>query len=150
MINLGLVDSSDVRHLALTFPFSSHTIGQANHFRLFAGARSDYGINRYINETKRLYAVLESRLQESAYLAGSKYTIADIANYSWVRSGPTALEIDLSEWPALKKWKEEIDQRSAVQKGVDVPKRDTTPEQMAEFFKNARAKIDGMTNSDQH
>ena len=129
--------------------FLMHT-GQANHFRLFAGARSDYGINRYISETKRLYAVLESRLQESRYLAGSKYTIADIANYSWVRSGPVALEIDLSEWPALKKWKEEIDQRSAVQKGVNVPKRDTTPEQMAEFFKNSRARVDGLTNSDQH
>lgn len=125
-------------------------LGQANHFRLFAGARSEYGINRYINETKRLYEVLESRLKESPYLAGPKYTIADIANYSWVRSAPVALEIDLAEWPALKKWKEEIEKRDAVQKGVDVPKRGITPEQMAENFKNARARIDGMTNSDQH
>lgn len=124
--------------------------GQANHFRLFAGARSDYGINRYISETKRLYEVLESRLKESPYLAGSKYTIADIANYSWVRSAPVALEIDLAEWPTLKKWKEEIEKRDAVQKGVDVPKRDITPEQMADNFKNARARIDGMANSDQH
>lgn len=56
----------------------------------------------------------------------------------------------MAEWPALKKWKEDIEKRGAVQKGVDVPKRDTTPEQMAEFFQKARAKIDGMTNSDKY
>ncbi|OGE57886.1 hypothetical protein PENARI_c001G03621 [Penicillium arizonense] len=124
--------------------------GQANHFRLFAGARSDYGINRYIEETKRLYSVLESRLKESPYLAGSKYTIADIANFSWVRNAPVSLEIDLSEFPALKKWVDEINQRPAVQKGVDVPQTGRTPEQLAELFQNCRAKIDGMTNSDKH
>ncbi|KAJ5294583.1 hypothetical protein N7508_009404 [Penicillium antarcticum] len=124
--------------------------GQANHFRLFAGARSDYGINRYIEETKRLYSVLESRLQESPYLAGEKYTIADIANFSWVRGAPISLEIDLSEFPALKKWVDEINERAAVQKGLDVPSTGRTPEQMAEMFKNCRAKIDGMTNSDKH
>ncbi|KAJ5132822.1 hypothetical protein N7448_006980 [Penicillium atrosanguineum] len=124
--------------------------GQANHFRLFAGVRSDYGIKRYTDETKRLYSVLESRLQESPYLAGSKYTIADIANYSWVRSGPGALEIDLSEFPALKKWVDEIGKRAAVQKGLDVPSTGRTEEQRNEFFRNARAKIDGMSNTDKH
>ncbi|KAJ5211638.1 uncharacterized protein N7498_003284 [Penicillium cinerascens] len=124
--------------------------GQANHFRLFAGARSEYGIKRYIDETKRLYSVLESRLKASPYLAGSKYTIADIANYSWVRSGPNALEIDLSEFPALKKWADEIGKRAAVQKGADVPSTGRTDEDRNEFYRNARAKIDGMTNSDKH
>ncbi|KAJ5683778.1 uncharacterized protein N7477_000123 [Penicillium maclennaniae] len=124
--------------------------GQANHFRLFAGARSDYGIKRYIDETKRLYSVLESRLQESPYLAGSKYTIADIANFSWVRSAPDALEIDLSEFPALKKWVDEIGKRAAVQKGLDVPSTGWTHEQRTEFFRNARAKIDAMSNSDKY
>lgn len=129
---------------------SDYSTGQANHFRLFAGARSEYGIKRYIDETKRLYSVLESRLKESPYLAGSKYTIADIANYSWVRSGPGALEIDLSEFPALKKWADEIGKRAAVQKGADVPSTGRTDEDRNEFFRNARAKIDGMTNSDKH
>ncbi|KAJ5390554.1 uncharacterized protein N7496_001622 [Penicillium cataractarum] len=124
--------------------------GQANHFRLFAGVRSDYGIKRYTDETKRLYSVLDSRLKESPYLAGSKYTIADIANYSWVRSGPGALEIDLSEFPALKKWADEIGQRAAVQKGADVPHTGRTDADRAEFFKSARARIDGMDNSDKH
>ncbi|KAJ5887995.1 hypothetical protein N7495_008036 [Penicillium taxi] len=123
--------------------------GQANHFRLFAGVRSDYGINRYVEETERLYSVLEIRLNESRYLAGSKYTIADIANYSWVRSA-NSLEIDLAEFPALNKWVDEIGKRDAVKKGVNVPDIGRTPEQMAEFFKGARAKIDGMTNTDKH
>ncbi|KAJ5760957.1 hypothetical protein N7520_008113 [Penicillium odoratum] len=124
--------------------------GQANHFRLFAGVRSDYGIKRYIDETKRLISVLESRLQESPYLAGSKYTVADIANYSWVRSAPTALEIDLAEFPAVEKWVNEIGKRDAVVKGANIPDTGRTDADRNEFFKNARAKIDAMNNSDQH
>ncbi|KAJ5674170.1 hypothetical protein N7462_009609 [Penicillium macrosclerotiorum] len=124
--------------------------GQANHFRLFAGTRSDYGIKRYIDETKRLYSVLESRLRESPYLAGSRYTIADIANYSWVRSAPGSLEIDLSEFPALRKWADEIGKRAAVQKGVNIPDTGRTDEERNEFFRTARAKIDSMNNSDKH
>jgi glutathione S-transferase len=126
-----------------------HRTGQANHFRLVANVRSDYSIKRYLDETKRLYSVLESRLKESPYLAGSKYTIADIASFTWVRRGPALLEIDLSEFPALEKWVDEIGKRPAVQKGADVPHVDRTNEQK-ELFQNARAKIDGMTNSDKH
>lgn len=122
--------------------------GQAEHFRMFASTRSDYGIKRYIDETKRLYSVLDSRLGESPYLAGSKYTIADIANYSWVQVGPVALEIDLSEWPALEKWLENIKVREAVKRGIVTPKIDTSPVQMAERFKAARARIDGMVDTD--
>lgn len=83
-------------------------------------------------------------------MAGSKYTIADIANYSWVRSGPGALEIDISEFPALKKWIDEIGKRAAVQKGANVPDTGRTDADREEFFKSARARIDGMTNSDKH
>ncbi|GAB1195892.1 hypothetical protein APSETT444_005157 [Aspergillus pseudonomiae] len=125
------------------------TIGQANHFRLVANVRSDHAIKRFMDETKRLYSVLESRLTESPYLAGSKYTIADIASYTWVRRGPALLEIDLSEFPAVKRWVDEIGKRVAVQKGVDVPHVDRTNEQMG-VFQSARAKIDAMVNSDTH
>ncbi|KAJ5918823.1 hypothetical protein N7454_009967 [Penicillium verhagenii] len=124
--------------------------GQANHFRLFAGARSDYGIKRYIDETKRLYSVLEIRLKESPYLAGDKYTIADIANFSWVRAGPDALEIDLAEFPAVRKWVENIAKRSAVLKGAYIPDTGRTDAERSEGFKKSRARIDAMTNSDQH
>ncbi|CAG8007304.1 hypothetical protein PENNAL_c0021G10448 [Penicillium nalgiovense] len=124
--------------------------GQANHFRLFANMRSDYAIKRFVDETRRLYSVLESRLNESPYLAGEKYTIADIASFSWVRGSPISLEIDLSEFPALKRWIDGIDNRAAVQKGLDIPHSTWTPEQKAEIFRNCRAKIDAMTTSDQH
>ncbi|KAL4898929.1 hypothetical protein BDW74DRAFT_120504 [Aspergillus multicolor] len=125
-------------------------MGQAEHFRLFANTRSDYGIKRYVDETKRLYSVLDSRLKESAYLAGAKYTIADIANYSWVQIGPAALELDLSQWPSLHRWTAEVKQRAAVQRGMRIPETGTTPEQMAERFKEMRAKIDAMGNTDNH
>ena len=124
--------------------------GQANYFRVFAGVRSDFAIERFIQETKRLYSVLESRLKESAYLAGEKYTIADIANYSWVRFGPLALELDLSEFPAVKKWAEEIGKRAAVERGANLPDTGRTDADREAFFKMMRAKIDGMTSTDKH
>lgn len=81
-------------------------------------------------------------------MAGHKYTIADIANYSWVQVGPVALEINLSEWPALEKWSEKIKGREAVKRGIFTPEIETTPEQMTERFKAARARIDAMVNTD--
>jgi len=124
--------------------------GQANHFRAMAGARSDYGIKRYIDETKRLYSVLEIRLSKADWLAGDKYTIADIANYSWVRAGPILLELDLSEWPGVEKWVNRISERPAVKKALNVPPSTRTPEEMKEMFAKMRAKIDGMENTDKH
>lgn len=124
--------------------------GQANHFLAMAGARSDYGIKRYLDETKRLYSVLESRLSQADWLAGDKYTIADIANYSWVRSGPVLLEIDLSQWPGVDRWVKKIDARPAVEKAKNVPPSTRTPEEMKEMFSNMRAKIQAMENTDKH
>jgi len=123
--------------------------GQANHFSMMASVRSDYGINRYVTETKRLYSVLESRLATQPYLVGPKYTIADIANYTWVK-GAEGLDINLSEYPHLKRWHDEIAKREAVQNGSNIPKSNWAPEQRAEFFKSMKAKIAAMQNSDLH
>jgi glutathione S-transferase len=131
-------------------PNLSGITGQANHFRVFGSVKSEYGIKRYIDETKRLFSVLETRLQESPYLAGPKYTIADIASYSWVRSAPGMLDIDLSEWPALKKWVDTISQRPAVQKGLNIPPRGFTEEQFSQFLKAARERMDLRENTDKH
>ena len=84
-----------------------------------------YGISRYMNETERLYSVLNDRLSTNPYLAGDKYTIADIANFGWVRYAPMALEIDLAKYPAVKRWHDAIIKRSAVQRGLQVPKKVT-------------------------
>lgn len=115
-----------------------------------AGARSDYGIKRYIDETRRLYDVLESRLSKADWLAGNKYTIADIANYSWVRSAPILLDIELSQWPGVDRWMKRIDERPAVQKAKKIPEGTRSAEEMQEMFAGMRAKIDGMKNEDKH
>lgn len=60
------------------------------------------------------------------------------------------LEIDLSPFPALKKWADEIGTREAVKKGANVPDTGRTDADRMEFFKNARARIDAMVNEDKH
>src|ERR1700749_753017 len=109
--------------------------GQAEHFRAMAGAYSTYGINRYLNESKRLFDVLESRLNSHDWLAGEKYTIADIAGYAWLRSAFLLLDIDVGKWPGLDKWMRRIGERPAVQKGINIPPSSRTVEEMAQQFK---------------
>lgn len=99
-----------------------------------AGVYSQYGIDRYMAETRRLYSVLNDRLTVSPWLAGNKYTIADICNYGWIRYGPIALGIDLNDFPSLKRWHDTIHGRTAVQKGLKVP-RAVTDEQLRERYK---------------
>lgn len=94
-------------------------LGQAHHFRLYAPEKIDYAINRYTNEAKRLYNVMEKRLGESEYLAGDTYTIADIATFPWTRSWQNQ-GIVLDELPNVKRWHEAIAARPAVQRGVEV------------------------------
>jgi glutathione S-transferase len=122
--------------------------GQANHFRAMAPVHSEYGINRFTSETKRLYSVLETRLSHADWLAGDKYTLADIANYSWVRSGPLLLEIDLSAWPGVMKWVERISEREAVKRGLNVPPPTMTEEQVMEMFQKMRARVDALAVTD--
>ncbi|KAF9265561.1 glutathione S-transferase [Marasmius fiardii PR-910] len=93
--------------------------GQANHFS-YIKEKIPYAQNRYINETKRLYGVLERQLSKHEYLVGDKYTVADIKTFGWVRRGH-ALGIDVGEWPGLKAWLDRIESRPAVQKGVTIP-----------------------------
>lgn len=118
--------------------------GQANHFRAMAGVYSEYGIKRYMDETKRLIDVLESRLSHADWLAGTKYTIADIASYSWVRAAPPFLDIKLDGWPGVDKWFKRISERPAVQKGQNVPEGAKGTEEMAKMGETMRARVDGM------
>jgi glutathione S-transferase len=94
--------------------------GQSNHFFRYAPEKIPYGIKRYQNETKRLYAVLEARLQDRTYLVGEKYSAADISTFTWVRWAPWA-GIELNEFPKLKEWAQRIEGREAVQRGLKVP-----------------------------
>jgi GST-like protein len=93
--------------------------GQWNHFAVYAPEKIPYAIERYTNEVKRLHRVLDKRLGEAAYLAGDEYSIADIATFPWVRS-PERRDIDLAEYPNVKRWHDAIAARPAVERGVAV------------------------------
>ena len=93
--------------------------GQAHHFRRFAREKIPYAIERYTNETRRLYAVMDKRLGAVAYLAGD-YSIADIATFPWCARHEWQ-GVDLGEFPDLKRWYDAIAARPAVRRGMAVP-----------------------------
>jgi len=93
-------------------------LGQAHHFRLYAPEQIDYAVNRYTNEAKRLYGVMDRRLADAEYLAGS-YSIADIATFPWTRSHANQ-GVDLADFPNVKRWYHAIDARPAVQRALKV------------------------------
>ncbi|MFZ6674153.1 glutathione binding-like protein [Undibacterium sp. Xuan67W] len=94
-------------------------LGQAHHFRIYAPTKIDYAVDRYTNEAKRLYGVLDKQLAETEYLAGDTYTIADIASFPWTRSAANQ-GIDWADYPHAKRWFDAINARPAVQRGVEV------------------------------
>jgi GSH-dependent disulfide-bond oxidoreductase len=94
--------------------------GQTHHFLRNAKEDVPYGKQRYHAETKRLYGVMNKRLGEAKYLAGDEYTIADIATFPWV-SRYEWHQVDLNEFPNVKRWFDEIAARPAVKKGMAVP-----------------------------
>lgn len=100
--------------------------GQANVFLRYAPEKIKFGIDRYQNETKRLYSVLDGRLGEAEYLAGN-YSIADIATWPWINAHEWA-GISLEPYPNLTRWLELIRKRPAVIKGIDVPPSEDTNE----------------------
>jgi GSH-dependent disulfide-bond oxidoreductase len=94
-------------------------LGQAHHFRIYAPEKVEYAVNRYSNEARRLYGVMDRKLGATRFLAGDEYSIADIATFPWTRSWKNQ-GIELEEFPHVQRWFEEISQRPAVVRGVDV------------------------------
>ncbi|TFI53001.1 thiol:disulfide oxidoreductase [Mastigocladus laminosus UU774] len=99
--------------------------GQNHHFSHYAPEKIPYAINRYVNETARLYAVLNKRLSDREFVAGNNYSIADITIYPWIvpyeRQGQK-----LEDFPHLKRWFEAIQVRPATIRAYE----------KAEAFKN--------------
>ena len=93
--------------------------GQANVFYRYFEEKIPAVIARYQNETKRLYTVLDKRLADREYLCGD-YSIADIANWSWVRSHAWA-GITIDDLPNLVRWHKQLAERPACKRGVEVP-----------------------------
>jgi glutathione S-transferase len=114
-------------------------MGQANVFFRYFPEKLQPAIDRYQNESRRLFEVLNTRLMDHEWLAGD-FSIADIANWSWVRtykwSGVSADGLD-----GLKRWRDQIRERPACQRGVEVPVKIPSAEQDAaaskQFEKNA-------------
>ena len=94
-------------------------LGQNHHFRLYAPEKVEYAINRYTNEAKRIYQVIDQRLSQHKHLGGSDYSIADIATFPWLRSWDRQ-GIVLSDYPYVQAWFDKIAERPAVQRGVKV------------------------------
>ena len=94
-------------------------LGQAHHFRIYAPEKLPYAVDRYTNEAKRLYSVMNKRLGHSRYIGGPDYSIADIAVFPWLRSWKNQ-GIDWNDHPHLKGWFDEIAARPAVQRGCEV------------------------------
>jgi GSH-dependent disulfide-bond oxidoreductase len=94
-------------------------LGQAHHFRMYAPEKIEYAIDRYTNEAKRLYGVIDKRLSRSRFLGGAAYSIADIATFPWLRSWQNQ-GVVLEDYPHLKAWFDGIAARPAVQRGVQV------------------------------
>ena len=95
-------------------------LGQAHHFRRAAKVENPYGIERYTNESHRLYGVADRRLADNAYLGGAEYSIADMATFPWMARHEWHAT-DLNDFPNVKRWYAQLAERPAVQKGMAVP-----------------------------
>ena len=89
--------------------------GQNHHFGLYAPEKIPYAINRYVNETNRLYGVLDRQLQGREFIAGQHYSIADIACYPWVVPWQRQQQ-NIEDFPNLSRWLQAIEQRPATQR----------------------------------
>ncbi|MCG8591057.1 MAG: glutathione S-transferase N-terminal domain-containing protein [Proteobacteria bacterium] len=118
-------------------------MGQANVFYRYFPEKLQPAIDRYQNESRRLFEVLESRLAESEWLADD-FSLADIANWSWVRTHKWS-GVSIEGLPNLERWLDQMRARPACQRGVEVPVRipdlsdDTKGAE--EFAKNARTML---------
>lgn len=96
--------------------------GQTHHFRRFAPEPVPYALERYGNETRRLYRVLDTQLAHNEFVAGEAagYSIADIAIYPWVARHEWQ-GVTLSDFPNVQRWADSLALRPAVQRGMEVP-----------------------------
>ena len=94
-------------------------LGQVHYFKKYNSGKSVYAEERFYQEARRLYGVLDQRLGDAEYLAG-EYSIADMATWPWI-SRFEWQQISLTEYPNVKRWYTQIANRAAVQKGYDVP-----------------------------
>ncbi|MBZ2169204.1 glutathione S-transferase family protein [Marinobacter sp. F4216] len=112
-------------------------MGQANVFYRYFPEKIPAAIDRYHHECRRLFEVLDTRLAESPYLAGDEVTIADFANWCWVRTyNWSGVSIDGLAY--LKRWMDELYERPGCQRGIHRPERPKKPD---ELIKHAQTMV---------
>ena len=94
-------------------------LGQVHHFVKYNAGKAPYAEERYLKEAKRLYGVLDKQLAQGEFVAGA-YGIADMAIWPWI-SRFEWQQMDLAQYPNVKRWYTAIARRPAVQRGYDVP-----------------------------
>ena len=98
-------------------------LGQSHHFNAYAPTRIPeeqvaYGRSRYINEAKRIYGVIERRLDGREWIAAERYSIADMAIMPWLRD-PAKQGVEIADFPNVARWRDGIWQRPAVVKALE-------------------------------
>jgi GSH-dependent disulfide-bond oxidoreductase len=93
---------------------ASAMAGQNHHFGVYAPEKIPYAIDRYVNETNRLYGVIDRRLADRSFLAGDAYTIADMATYPWIV--PWKRQQHLDDFLHLRRWFDAIAARPGTQR----------------------------------
>ena len=96
--------------------------GQNHHFTQYAPEQMPYAIDRYVKETARLYAVLDRRLADRAFITGDDYTIADMACYPWIVPHERQRQ-NLDDFPNIKRWFDAIQQRPATLRAYEIAQR---------------------------
>ena len=117
--------------------------GQNHHFVQYAPERIPYATARYVNETNRLYGVLDRRLSDRAYIAGAEYTIADMASYPWIVPHQRQQQ-NLDAFPHLKRWFLAVQARPATARAYELAQTINTQPTVSE---NAKAVLFGQTAS---
>ena len=97
-------------------------LGQHHQFHHYNPGKSEFGENRYFKISERIYTELNERLSQSNFLAGKKYTIADIATFPWIARHEWH-DIGLKKYKHLNRWYDEISEREKVKKGYDLLKK---------------------------
>lgn len=97
-------------------------LGQAHHFRRAVKEPNPYGEQRYTDEAKRLYGVLDGRLADHAFVAGADFSIADIAIFPWAHRHEWQ-GVQLSDYSNVRRWFDEVAARPAVERGMNVPRK---------------------------
>lgn len=116
--------------------------GQCHHFRNYAPEKIPYAIDRYVNETNRLYGVLEDRLTGRDFVAGT-YSIADMAIYPWTKLWKNQGQ-DIEDFPNIKNWLARVAERPGVTRGMAVSRDAWSSQSLAED-KQAHSVLFGQT-----